>query len=83
MNDLVQYGFYLGLVVATGLGEYFKLLPPNTLVAILGLVTGHFFGNGALKQPVNQILTSVNRIGDNLAAVPQPTSQTKEAETSH
>jgi len=37
----VTYGFYLGLLTLTGVGEFFHLLPMGTAAAILAGVLGH------------------------------------------
>lgn len=58
-NSFSQYAFYLALVVISGAGEYIHLAPMGTLVGILGLVVGHFFGNGTTKAALSQLLAAV------------------------
>ena len=65
-TDIAQYVFYVGLLAIAGVGEYLHLLPPATLVGVLGLVTGHFFGNGATKAVLQGISTNVSTMTDSM-----------------
>jgi hypothetical protein len=65
-SDIIQYGFYIALVAITGAGEYFKLLPSGTMIAVLALVTGHFFGSGTTKTALSSLSQSVASIAQNV-----------------
>lgn len=79
-SDFPQYAFYLGICLIAGAGEYLHLAPMGTMIGVLGLVTGHFFGNGSTKQAVNGIMTAVQNLPSQLGAQPAPqaTLQTQE-----
>lgn len=41
INQYALYGFYLGILLVSGAGEYFHIVPPGTFATILGGVFGH------------------------------------------
>lgn len=53
------YGFYLGLLIVAGAGEYFHLLPAQTLFGVLSAVLGHgisMISQGRVNGPANKSL---------------------------
>lgn len=37
----VSYAFYIALLIISGVGEYFHIIPANTTAVILGGILGH------------------------------------------
>ncbi len=71
-NDAIQYAFYVVLLLIAGASEYLHITPSGTMVAVLGLVTGHFFGNVPLKNTINQVLSGVTTLVTEKAVEPTP-----------
>jgi hypothetical protein len=60
MNEnIAQYAFYAMLVIVSGVGEYYHLVPSGSLTGALLLVSGHYFGNGTTKAQLTNISSSV------------------------
>lgn len=59
-NVALQYAFYVVILLIAGAGEYLHIVPTGTLIGVLGLVTGHFFGNGSTKSAIAQITSALN-----------------------
>jgi hypothetical protein len=78
MNEnIAQYAFYAMLVIVSGVGEYYHLVPSGSLTGALLLVSGHYFGNGTTKAQLTNISSSVAT----LAQQQQNTASSQNAST--
>lgn len=78
----IEYIVYILLLVISGGLEYFKLAPPQTAVAVLALVTGHFFGNSIqLGNQVTRLTSDVSQIRETVANGKSSSTQKEQGNT--
>ena len=69
-SDTMQYVFYAIIILASGVGEYFKLVPSGSLAGALLLVSGHYFGATPVKSTVTQIASDVRTLSNTPSPIP-------------
>jgi hypothetical protein len=51
-STILEYVFYVLVLVVAGAAEYLKIAPPGTFLPLLTLIVGHYLGNVPTKKAI-------------------------------